>query len=81
VIWIKRAASMHWQSIILIRENVHSFINNGVHYDQQTTSLTLMKLANWFLKNVQAFTFISSYSFYVSMHSNNILYGPCLKLP
>lgn len=48
--------------------------------NKQTTSLTLMKLANWFLKNVQVFTFISSYSFYVSLHTDDILCGPCFKV-
>ena len=48
--------------------------------NEQTTSLTLMKMAKWFLKNVQVFTFTSSFSFYVSLLSNNILCGSCLKL-
>ena len=52
VIWTKRVASMHWQSIILKRDIVHRSINKLVQCDQQTNkqTLTLMKMANWFLK-------------------------------
>ena len=48
--------------------------------NKHTTEITLMKMANWFLKNVQVFTFTCNYTFYVSLHSNNILCGSCLKL-
>ena len=74
-------ASMHWQSIILIRDNVQRLINNGVQYDQQTNGIINSgEIGELVLKNVQVFTFISSYPFYVSLHSNNISCGPCLKL-
>ena len=51
VIWTKRVASMHWQSIILKRDIVHRSINKLVQYDQQTNDIINSdENANWFLK-------------------------------
>lgn len=82
VIRIKRVASMHLQSIILKRGNAHRFINNHVQYDLQSNDI-INSDEKWrigFLTNEQVFTFAGSYSFHVSLHTNNILCGPCLKL-